>query len=148
MNITLDESKLAADVQAAIESAKQPTEFAMAARFHEITLSNFGIAGPDRPNDWPGLAPATIRAYRRRKPPVMREIATLVLTGALKAAVHQDGNRVYASNAEVPYATRHQNGDDKMPKRGYFPIREDGTCLPWTLGEVSEAGQNEINEKL
>ena len=143
MTFTISESTAAADIKAALKSTVEPVQDAMARRFHEMTLANFGIMGPDRPIDW---APLSWRYAQK----VGRSIATLVVDGTLKGAVHCEGNRVYISNAEVPYALIHQYGSKKhhMPPRPYFPIDQDGECMPYTYSQVMEAAINELNKQL
>jgi phage gpG-like protein len=142
--MTLDTSHFEADLLAKLKDAQPTIEEAMAKRFHEITLANFGIMGPDRPTVWPRLSDKDGGRYIRK---VGREIATLVVTGRLRGSVHQEGNEVFAMDAECPYVLAHQYGSAKahLPPRPFFPIDKRGKCMPWTLGEVTEVAQKEIN---
>jgi len=142
LEITFPDSSVSdfeAQALALFESKREPLELAMAKRFHEMTLSNFGVAGVDRPVHWKELSPA----YAAK---VKRTIATLYVSGSLKGAVHQEGNEVFVSNGEVPYALAHQYGyaPNNLPARPYFPIDESGECMPYTLSQVVDAAQNEL----
>ena len=143
--MTFDEaaqSAFQADVLAQINFIREPVEIAMAKRFHDMVLANFGIAGVDRPTDWAKLSPA----YAQK---VKRQIATLQVSGALKSAVHQDGNEVFVMDSEVPYATVHQfGGGNNIPARPYFPIDRDGECMPYTYSQICEAAQDETRRLL
>lgn len=141
INLRLNEQEMTDQIMSLAKSFTPAVESSMAERFKEMTLSNFGIAGADRPLDWPRLSPR----YARK---VGREIATLVVSGRLKGAIHTTENVVSVSNAQVPYATVHQEGGKNMPARPYFPIRKDGTCMPYTLAQVKEAAQKELDKKL
>lgn len=141
INLKLNEQEITEQILAIAKSVTPAVESSMAERFKEMTLSNFGIAGADRPLDWPRLSPR----YARK---VGREIATLVVSGRLKGAIHTEGNVVSVSNAQVPYAVIHQTGGKNMPARPYFPIRKDGTCMPYTLSEVTASAQKELDSKL
>lgn len=119
---------------------------AMGRRFYEMVQGNFGVAGVDRPMAWAPLSPA----YAKK---VGREIATLDLTGALRSAVMIGGFEgesvtVSVSDSDVPYATVHQNGSWRMPKRPYFPIDDTGKVLPYTESQVVEAAQKVFLEEL
>lgn len=119
---------------------------AMGERFEQIVHGNFGIAGVDRPNAWAPLSPA----YAKK---VGREIATLRLTGALEAAIKRGGSEgesvtVSVSDSDVPYATVHQTGGVRMPKRPYFPIGDDGQVLDWTERQVVEAAADALGREL
>lgn len=141
MNISINENELANKIRRQIFDLVDPVQDAMAQRFLEMTLSNFGIAGADRPIEWAPLS----YAYSLK---VGRKIATLYVTGALKGAIHQNDNEVEVNDAEVPYATAHQYGNDRLPARPYFPLRTDGECLPYTFSQVVEAGQNKLDSIL
>lgn len=130
----------------AFDSCRPALLDAMSGRFLEVVHGNFGIAGVDRPNQWAPLSPA----YAKK---VGREIATLRLTGALEAAIVRGGFEgdsvtVSVSNSDVPYATVHQTGSTRMPKRPYFPIDDQGEVLDWTRGQVIESAQEALGREL
>lgn len=141
--VTMNEVKLVRDIMGDARALRADLEKAMAHRFWEMTLSNFGIAGADRPRYWPPLSPA----YAKK---VGREVATLYVSGRLKGAVHQEGNTVSVSNADAPYALAHQFGSRKanLPARPYFPIKPNGDCMDFTYSQVVEAGQQELDKFL
>jgi phage gpG-like protein len=137
------------ELKQTLNRLKSPVVEAMRDRAYEIVLSNFGIAGPDRPWPWAPLAESTKRAYRRRKPPVTREYASLELTGALKASLKKEPVRdgaasVSMDDAEVPYATAHHYGTKNMPARRVFPIRRDDSVTDWTREQVKQAAVKEL----
>lgn len=151
MKLVLNEAEFANQIRRNIFDLVAPVEESMAERFFEMTLANFGIAGADRPKPWAPLKESTIENYRRRKPPVMRKIATLILSGALKNAVHvTDKNRVEIENQDVPYAMAHQYGyaPRNLPARPYFPIDDKGECMPYTFSQLVEAGQQKVDSLL
>lgn len=130
----------------AFDSCRPALLDAMSARFIEVVHGNFGIAGVDRPNAWAPLSPA----YARK---VGREVATLRVTGALESAIKRGGFEgdsvtVSVSDSDVPYATVHQTGGTRMPKRPYFPIDDQGEVLDWTRGQVVEAAQDALGREL
>lgn len=126
-----------------------PVQNSMAARYQQIVRRNFGFTGIDRPRKWALLSPS----YARR---VHRKVATLHVTGALKAAVKTENTsgskpaRVFASNADVPYALAHQYGNPKnnLPARPYFPMKSDGTPTPYTRAEMEKIAERETKNKL
>jgi phage gpG-like protein len=126
----------------ALAEVRPQVHQAMGQRFHDVVLNNFGFTGVDRPNAWAPLSPA----YAKK---VGREVATLFVTGALKDSIMVGGAygesvTVSVSDASVPYATVHQTGGVRMPKRPYFPINDNGEVLPWTQSQVVEAAQTAI----
>lgn len=138
----INEAKFSAGIWAEVQAVRPVVEDSMAKRFHELTLANFGIAGVDRPFHWPRLS----SDYAKK---VKREMATLHVTGTLKAAVKQEGNQVSVSDRDVPYATVHQyGGGNNIPARPYFPIDSDGDCMPYTYGQVVHAAQAKLAEVL
>lgn len=142
MNIrySLDEKKFANDLSEIFEEVKTPVEKAMAVRFEDAVRANFGFIGFERPNEWADLSPE----YARR---VGRTVATLEVTGAMKAQLRSEENVVKITNDVVTYATFHESGTSKMPKRALFPM-EDGECMPKTLELVMNAAQNELRRIL
>lgn len=145
-NVTAgSESALSNFVQEAIEESRPAINEAMGKRFYEVLQGNFGIAGVDRPMAWAPLSPA----YAKK---VGREIATLDLTGKLRGAitttVTPESAVVSVSNDDVPYATVHQTGGTRMPKRPYFPIDDRGEVLDYTAGEVTEAAARAMEREL
>lgn len=151
MRIELTVSQSAVDGMAAhldeVFHASRPALLdAMSAKFMQVVEWNFGIAGVDRPNAWAPLSPA----YAKK---VNREIATLRVTGALADAVKRGGTEgesvtVSVSDSDVPYATVHQTGGVRMPKRPYFPIGDDGQVLDWTERQVVEAAAEALGKEL
>ncbi len=142
-------SRFEVQIMQRVEAIKPRVQGAMAARFAEIVLSNFGIAGADRPWHFERLTPE----YAKK---VGREIATLEVTGALKASLLTGGSegestRVSMSNSSVPYALAHHDGSPEgnrshpgLPARRVFPLDESDNVLPWTQSQVQEAAANEL----
>lgn len=128
-------------------AVKPMVELAMAERFKEMVLSNFGIAGADRPADWPPLS-------WRYALKVHRSIATLEVSGALKGAVKagHDGDAGYCSvsKADCGYALAHQFGyaPRNLPARPYFPVDADGEVMPYTQSQVQEAAEMALSKAL
>lgn len=130
----------------AIEQARPAVNAAMGQRFYDLVQGNFGVAGVDRPMYWAPLSPA----YARK---VGRTYATLDLTGNLRSAIMIGGSEgesvtVSVSDSDVPYATVHQMGGVRMPKRPYFPVDDDGDVLPYTASEVVAAASKALGEEL
>lgn len=144
MKLVFNEAEFANQIRRNIFDLVSPVEESMAERFFEMTLANFGIAGADRPKPWVPLSPA----YAKK---VKRQIATLVVSGTLKNAVHvTDKNRVEIENQDVPYAMAHQYGyaTRNLPARPYFPIDDKGECMPYTFSQLVEAGQQKVDSLL
>ena len=141
LKLKLNEAQMQREMATNLKNARLLVEAAMARRFLQITLLNLGNAGIDRPRPWKPLSPW----YAKK---VGRKIATLILTGKLKSAIHiEDGNKVVVKNEDVSYATDHQYGNAKkhLPARPYFPIKSDGTPTPWTADELRIKAQETIN---
>lgn len=133
-------------LEAAIEEVRPVVLEAMGDRTKELVLGNFGIAGADRPMAWAPLSPA----YAKK---VGREIATLKLSGALIDSIKQGGSEgesvtVSVSDSDIPYASVHQTGGRRMPKRPYFPIDDSGKVLDWSKSQIVEAAQNALEREL
>lgn len=151
MNVTFhipvtDLNQFAYGLEAAFEEIKPEVHRAMGKRFFDLVQGNFGIAGVDRPMHWAPLSPS----YAKK---VGREIATLDLTGALRSAILIGGAEgesitVSVSDSSVPYATVHQTGSIRMPKRPYFPIDDQGEVLPYTTSEVVQAATDALEREL
>ena len=141
-----DLNQFASGLESAFDELKPIVHEAMGKRFYALVQGNFGIAGVDRPMTWAPLSPA----YARK---VGREIATLHLSGALRDAIMIGGFEgesvtVSVSDSSVPYATVHQTGSARMPKRPYFPIDDNGEVMPYTAGEVKQAAQDALEREL
>lgn len=122
----------------------RPVEAAMAARFYQNVLMNFGEVGYDRPERWPGLS----ASYAKR---MGRVFATLYVSGALYDAVKLNPAEatVSVSNADVPYAMVHQfGGGNNIPARPYFPIEEDGTLTRRSARDVRVAAIEALRREL
>ena len=151
MNITFNVAEGSGSIlenflMSAIEEARPAVNAAMGQRFYELVQGNIGVAGVDRPMAWAPLSPA----YARK---VGRTIATLHLTGDLRSAIMVGGAEgesieVSVSDSDVPYATVHQTGGARMPKRPYFPIDDSGKILPYTASEVVAAASKALGEEL
>lgn len=151
MNVTFNVAPGSGDgladfVEEMVREARPAVNAAMDQRFYDLVQGNFGIAGVDRPMAWAPLSPA----YAKK---VGREIATLDLTGALRSAIMVGGPEgesitVSVSDSSVPYATVHQNGSYRMPKRPYFPIDDQGKVLDYTASQVVEAAQKALQGEL
>ena len=124
------------DLHAAIArklgEVRQPVQAAMADTFFGVVESNFGSTGWDRGNDWQRLSPR----YAKK---VGRTLATLFVTGALKATLQKESNGEGAATVsmgntgQVPYALAHhhgspgnfgwtQPGSGDLPARRVFPL--------------------------
>lgn len=141
-----DDGRFAQFITDMVAEVRPKVNAAMGQRFYDLVQGNFGVAGVDRPMAWAPLSPA----YAKK---VGREIATLDLTGALRSAIMIGGSEgesvtVSVSDSSVPYATVHQNGSWRMPKRPYFPIDDTGKVMPYTAGQVTEAAQKVLTEEL
>ena len=143
MNIIVNAEVMADKIDSVLRGHIDVVEEAMAQTFHGVVLSNFGLTGVDRPIDWANLSPK----YAKR---MGRTHATLEVSGALKQAVHQAGNQVYAMKEEIPYVLAHQYGyaPNNLSKRPYFPIDEQGNGMPFTLSLLREMAQLKLDEVL
>jgi phage gpG-like protein len=118
---------------------------AMGAEFKFICVQNLGEDGIDRPSEWSDLS----SKYAKR---VGREYATLDLTGNLLRSIRMetfdDHSTVYVNMDDCPYAARHQFGDEKMPKRPFFPIDENGEITPYARQRVIDAAHEALDRSL
>ena len=113
---------------------------AAAHKFRDITLSNFGMFGKDRPTPWDALS----KRYARR---VGRSYATMELTGELKRSITvRADNSEYAEvfTDDVPYAAAHQFGKHPQPLRPYFPVTEAEKLTPYAENEIKRAIEAEL----
>lgn len=126
-----------------LERARQEAQVAMGMAFYEVTMSNIGDTGADRPAVWPPLSPA----YAKK---VGRIHATLEVTGALRNAVKMvdspEESTVSISNNDCPYALVHQFGGSKMPARPYFPVKLDGEPTEFSEAWVQAAAREAFRE--
>lgn len=154
LNITAAElNMMEASIKDQINEASNKIEWAMAQKFQECVLANFGPSGPYRPwSGWHELSPA----YAKK---VKRTYATLFVSGALKGniLIELEGNsfKVVSDNSRVPYATAHQEGNPKgnrghpgLPAREYFPMTEDGEVTRQVQDIVLEAAYKATQEAL
>ena len=138
---------LGRNLKTEIEPARQSAQNAMADIFHQITLSNFGMQGMDRPSEWADLSPA----YAKK---VHREAATLnvsgALIGAIKVAYAEDASTVSVSSDDIPYALAHQFGNPKgnLPARPYFPIDVNGQVTQYTREQVLDIAKIQFAREL
>jgi phage gpG-like protein len=138
---------LAPYLKSEIEPARQSAQNAMADIFHQITLSNFGMQGMDRPSEWADLSPA----YAKK---VHREAATLNVSGALHSAIKvayaEDASTVSVSSDDIPYALAHQFGNPKgnLPARPYFPIDANGQVTQYTREQVLDIAKIQFAQEL
>jgi phage gpG-like protein len=144
MTFELDIQNLnfAEQIQARFDEIKVPIQAAMAGRFREIVMGNFGETGTDRPEEWPTLSPK----YAKR---VGRDEATLFVTGTLMDSVEIDPYNPDAAvvSTKCPYAMAHQYGEGNMPKRPFFPMT-DLELTPYAEQQVMEAAQHEAERLL
>lgn len=131
-----------------IKQAQPKAELAMAERFQDCVLRNFGATGDFRPwSGWPPLSPR----YAKK---VGRTYATLEVSGRLKGNVllelgANNNFRVTSSNDRVPYATVHQTGGgNNIPAREYFPLLEDGTVTRQVSDLCVEDARRALQEAL
>jgi len=150
MNISIsskDISNLSSDLSSKFQSVTASVQDAMADMFYAITRSNIGDFGLDRPGVWADLTPQ----YAKK---VGRDHATLRVSGTLESAIRNDGTvgdsaDVSISNDDVPYATVHQyGGGNNIPARPYFPLDQNGEPTPFTVKQVTEAAQAELENQL
>lgn len=144
---------MAVSLDKAIERARPAVLKAMSDRCYAIIMSNFGIAGPERPWAWEPLS----YLYAQK---VGRTFATLEVSGALRASVLQGGfegpsTTISMENSSVPYVTAHHDGVPRgnrrhpgLPGRRVFPLDERGEVLDWTRSEVAEAARRALQEAL
>lgn len=139
-----------AGVNDRFRAAQPAVQGAMRDRFYEMVMSNFGVAGADRPWHWQPLSPA----YAKK---VGRDIATLYVSGALKDSVMKGGEgsgtagaTVSMSDSSVPYATAHHRGVPEnrgsvrrgLPARRVFPLTSANNVMPYTREQVVEAARS------
>lgn len=143
IELDISTSDLAEQIRARFEEVKVPIQAAMAGRFREIVLQNFGETGTDRPVEWEAL-----RSKRYAKK-VGRDYATLYVSGKLMDSVkidpyNQDGAVV---STDCKYANTHQWGDESrnIAERPFFPITKEGNITPYAESQVIEAAQNEVS---
>lgn len=130
-----------------VKEVKGQVEGAMAEKFQECVLANFGATGLFRP--WSGWAPLS-PAYAKK---VGRTYATLEVSGRLKQNVLIESRgehvEVTSSDERVPYATVHQfGGGNSIPAREYFPIGTDGEVTRQVQDLVVEAAHRKLAEIL
>lgn len=154
LNITSTQlNQMESGIKSQIDEAAKTIEWAMAEKFQECVLANFGPSGPYRPwSGWHDLSPA----YAKK---VKRTYATLFVSGALKGNVliELEGKnfKVVSDNSRVPYATAHQEGNPKgnrghpgLPAREYFPMTEDGEVTRQVQDIVLDAAYRAAQEAL
>src|SRR5882672_1036919 len=94
---------------------------AMAREFVNITKSNFGVMGVDRPRRWPPLSPKYQKRIKYFGPPTL--IRSGVLMNSIRIGYIQN-NRA-SVETDVAYAAVHQfGGGNNIPARPYFPVVE------------------------
>ena len=135
-----------AEILSKCEEVKQPVQAAMGEMFYNVTRSNIGDFGLDRPTPWPPLSPS----YARK---VKRSHATLFETGNLENAIVVDTTspdfaKVSTNDDSVSYALVHQfGGGNNIPARPYFPVK-DGEVTPFTKALILEAAETELKGAL
>lgn len=146
-------SALEKDVERTLIYVRPQANAAMRDRFYEIVMNNFGYAGAERPWSWERLSPK----YAEK---VGRKVATLEVSGALKAAVMKGGAEgasvtVSLSNSDIPYATAHHDGvpfgnrsHPGLPGRRVFPMDENGEVTDWAREQIVEAAQKALADAL
>jgi len=151
LSIQFDETKFTAEITAKLAGVKVPVQMAMGEQMRDIVMSNFGATGVDRPEPWPPLSDRSEvgRAYIRK---VGRSFATLYETGAMAGAVREtdelDGSKISLSDSDCPYATKHHEGTNIMPRRRVFPIRNDGTITDYSKEAVIDAAKQQLAQSL
>ena len=141
-SLSIDTRSIEGLAEAKFNELRQPVQAAMAERFFDITRSNFGATGVDRPTEWPALSPR----YAKR---VDRDYATLFVSGVLESSVQWASSPseaiVWTDNE---YAPAHQWGDGHIPARPFMPIYRTGDLTPFAQAECVQAAQDEINRLL
>ena len=110
------------NMMARIPQAIDAAMDAMAAKFMEIAVGNFGLTGAHRPSDWPPLSPNYQRRIKYFGPPL------LILSGDLLANIkllEKTKNSFTVGNL-VHYASTQQRGGGPVPARPFFPVIESG----------------------
>ncbi len=116
---------------------------AMGNRFLQITRSTFGPNGQHRPNDWRPLSPRYQKEIGYFGPP------KLVLGGAMIRSINlaQWGHDRVVVLAGSDYASEHQHGAQRLPRRGFFPINA-GTLTNYADREVRKAAQGALDKMM
>ena len=96
----------------------------------DVTFSGKGRQG----NKWPALSP-TYAAYKNRVRPgrsllVFDGPLKASLTGQSKDTLFQKTHQAVVMGSKVPYATYHQDGTRRMPKRPLFVLTK-GVAERW-----------------
>ena len=150
-SLNLDATAIAGQLSGQVESLAPPVQQAMAEMFKDIVMSNFGESGLDRPAPWPPLSDRSEigRAYIRK---VGRTYATLYETGLMAGSVNQTntpaGSSVSLSDQDCPYATRHHEGSELLPRRRVFPILDDGNITEKSKEMVLDAARLALQEAM
>ena len=136
---------LAEAVQAEFDEVRVPIQAAMAGRFKELVMENFGENGTSRPHEWEDLRS---KKYARK---VGRDYATLYVDGSLMDSVQIDPYNPDAAAvfSDSEYASTHQWGDESrnIAPRPFFPMTEAG-LTPYAIEEVTKAAQWEAVKQL
>ena len=151
--IQFNEKQFTAEISEKLLSVRFPMQMAMGEQMRDIVMSNFGATGVDRPEPWPPLSDRS-EIGRRYIHKVGRNYATLYESGFMAGCVRTtdefEGAVVSLSDSDVPYATRHHNGDPwhNLPQRRVFPIRNDGSMTEFSKDAVIEAAKQQLAESL
>ncbi len=150
-SLTLNEAELADTITSHLTAVVPAVQHGMAEMFKDVVMSNFGQTGIDRPEPWPPLSDRSEigRAYIRK---VGRTFSTLYETGLMASAVRQtdspDGSSVSLSDQDCPYATRHHEGTEILPRRRVFPILDDGQITDKSKEMVLDAAKISFQEAM
>lgn len=132
--------------QETLNEIRLACQAAMATRFYDITMNNFGSGdGEDRPEPWVDLSDNYARRVKRTYP-------TLELHGDLITSVTPVTDVLEYASVETnnPYALSHQEGvyENNLPARPFFPIDQSGELTPYTESECLNAAESALSEVL
>ena len=144
--LDINELSLGGLAEEVFQQVKVPVQAAMAGRFRELVLQNFGETGTDRPIEWEALRS---EKYARK---VGRDYATLYVEGKLMDSIEVDPYSPDAASVftNCEYAAAHQWGDESrnLAARPFFPMSKDGFVTPDAMNSVTEAAAQELERQL